>query len=191
MKFLLYQGRLSHIQVQRNFLVGLCVILSLSILLQTWLLCFKKERVIISPPELTQSYWVEGNRFSNNYIEEMALFFAHLLLDVTEASLIPQGEVLLRYVIPDSYGAFKTKLLQDHKRLKQQQLSLHFSPQSTKFIKPLTLDISGMLTSYVAAQKVGQVKETYRIKFTQKQGRLFLAAFEVVQAESKHEAENS
>lgn len=190
MKFLLYQGRLSHIQVQRNFLVGLCVLLSLIMLLQTWLLCFKQERVIISPPELTQSYWVEGNRFSNSYVEEMALFFAHLLLDVTESSLIPQGEVLLRYVIPDSYGAFKSKLLQDHKRLKQQQLSLHFSPQSSKFVKPLTLDLSGILTSYVAAQKVGQVKETYRIKLIPKKGRLFLAEFAVVQAESQHEAEN-
>src|SRR5579872_7139368 len=113
MKFSLQKKRLSHLNVQRNLLAGLSFILLLIVLLQTLLLFFKREKIIINPPELKQGYWVEGDRFSNSYLEEMALFFTHLMLDVSESSVIPQGEVLLRYVSPESYGDFKTKLLSD------------------------------------------------------------------------------
>ena len=91
MKFAIHQKRLTYLNVQRNLLIALSAILLTIVLLQTLLLFFKKERMIISPPELKQSYWVEGERFSNSYLEEMALFFTHLLLDVTEANVLPQG----------------------------------------------------------------------------------------------------
>lgn len=190
MKFLLYQKKLSHFNVQRNILAGLAVVFLAIIVLQTILLFFKSQRVIISPPELTQSYWVEGNRVSKSYVEEMALFFAHLLLDVTQSNILPQGEVLLRYVAPGSYGDFKNKLLSDHKKLKKQQLSLQFIPQTIDFVAPLTLDVHGFLANYVGNKRVSQVKETYRIVFSCKKGRLFLESFQTIQSEQKdHEEE--
>ena len=91
MKFEFYQKRLSHVNVQRNFLICFAVVMLLVMLLQTLLLFVKQQRVIISPPELKQSYWVQGNLLSKSYVEEMALFFAHLLLDVTESNLLLQG----------------------------------------------------------------------------------------------------
>jgi conjugal transfer pilus assembly protein TraE len=186
MKFILFKKRLGHLSVQRNTLAGLTAILLLVVLLQVVLLFFKNERIIISPPELNQSYWIEGKRFSQSYLEEMALLFTHLLLDVTEESVIPQGEVILRYVRPEYYGTFKAKLLDDEKRLKKQQLSLNFRPKNFGFPKPLVIDIQGILTSYVASQKVSQVQETYRLRFSQKSGRLFLDSFEVIQSEGEH-----
>jgi len=186
MKFSLSQKRLSHLNLQRNALAGLAGILLIVVLLQTVLLFFKNERVIISPPELNQSYWVEGNRFSPSYLEEMSLLFTHLMLDVTEESVIPQGEVILRYVNPEHYGEFKSKLLSDEKRLKKQQLSLHFSPKNVVLPEPLVAEIQGILTSYVASQKVSQVQETYRLGFSQKRGRLFLDSFQVIQSNEEH-----
>jgi len=182
MKFLLHEKRLSHSMAQRKFLVGLSGVLLLIVLLQTTLLFFKHEKIIISPPELRQSYWVEGNRFSPSYVEETALFLTHLLLDVSEASIIPQGEIILRYVWPESYGDFKKKLLADEKRLKKQQLSLHFKAKTIEFHAPLILDMQGTLLSYVGSKKISEVQETYRIGFTQRQGRLFLESFEVIQS---------
>src|SRR5687767_8218465 len=120
MQFSLSKKRLGHLHVQRNLLASLSAVLLLIAFLQTLLLFFKKERTIITPPELSQSYWVQGNRFSPSYLEEMALYFTHLLLDVTESNVLLQGEVLLRYVSSEAYGRFKAKLLEDEKRLKKQ-----------------------------------------------------------------------
>lgn len=183
MKFILYQKQLSHLNVQRNFLLGFSVVLLLVVFSQTILLFFKQQRFIISPPELKQSYWVEGNKMSQSYVEEMALFFTHLLLDVTEANILVQGDVVLRYVKPDVYDHFKAKLLNDHKRLKKQQSSLQFTPINIDFVEPLIVDISGILANYIGGKKITQFKETYKMQLMQKYGRLFLESFEVIKSE--------
>ena len=185
MKFLFQQKRLGHLQIQRNWYLGLSTILLLIVFLQTVLLFFKKEKIIISPPELTQSYWVEGNRFSNSYLEEMALFFTHLMLDVSESNILPQGEILLRYVSSNAYGEFKNKLLSDEKRLKNQQLSLQFTPQSVEVVEPMKADVIGHLSSYVGSQKIANNQETYRVSFSQKKGRLFLESFEIIKSDKE------
>lgn len=185
MKFVLHEKRLSYLLVQRNLFLGLVVALLLIAILQASFLFIKKERVIISPPELKQGYWVEGDRFSNSYLEEMALFFSHLLLDVSESNVLPQGEIVLRSVSPEVYGAFKAKLLKDVERLRKQQLTLHFVPREIEIVGPLAVAITGSLRSYVGANKVTQVQETYKISFTQNRGRLFLEAFEVIQSQQR------
>lgn len=187
MKFALYQRKLSHINVQRNALAGLSALLLVIVLLQTLFLFFKKERIIISPPDAKQSYWIEGNRFSPSYLEETSLFLCHLLLDISESNIIPQGEVLLRYISPKAYGAFKTKLLEDEKRLKQEQLSLHFMPQEIQLsADSLMADVTGDLISYVSTQKISQVRETYRLIFEQKLGRLFLQSFKMIKSDKEN-----
>jgi type IV conjugative transfer system protein TraE len=113
----------------------------------------------------------------------MALFFSHLLLDVSQDNIIPQGEVLLRYVTPESYGTFKAKLLEDEQRLKKHQLSLHFIPKSIVFVNPLMVEVEGYLANYVASQRVSQFQETYRIGFSQKKSQLFLDSFQVIKSE--------
>lgn len=183
MNFALYQKRLTYIYVQRNILIGLVVVILIIMLMQSSLLFFKQEKVIIVPPELKQSYWVQGNKFSDSYLEEMALFFSHLLLDVTESNILPQGDILLRYVQPECYGEFKTKLLQDVKRLKSQQLSLQFTPATVQVIGPLTLEVKGLLSNYVGSKKISQIQETYQIVFSHKKGRLFLNSFQMIKTE--------
>lgn len=180
MRFSLKNKRISHLNVQRNFLIGLVSILLMIVLLQAIFLFLKKERIVISPPELKQSYWIEGDRFAKSYLEEWALFFTHLIMDVSEKNILPQGEILLRYVSSHSYGDFKAKLLEDEKRLKKQQLSIRFEPQATEFIDNMTVDITGVLVSYVGSQKISEAQEVYRVSFSQKKGRLFLESFQLI-----------
>ncbi len=192
MKFALQQRRLSHLNVQRNALVGLSVLLLAIVLLQAVFLFLKKDRMIVAPPDAKQSYWVEGNRFSPSYLEETSMFLCHLLLDITESNIISQGEVLLRYISPKTYGAFKTKLLEDETRLKKEQLSLHFMPQEVA-ISPesLTVDVTGDLISYVSTQKISQTRETYRLVFEGRLGRLFLQSFKMIKSDKENVNETS
>ncbi len=181
MRFSFYQKKFNEIILERTFLLGLALSLLLMVFLQMGLLFFKKERIILMPPGFKDSVWVEGDHFSQRYVEEISLFFAHLLLDVSESNILFQGEMLLRYVAPESYGSFKTQLLSDEKRLKQQQLSLQFYPQSLEFPKPLVVELKGVLKRYVGSKKISEAQETYRMQLGVRFGRLFLQAFEVIQ----------
>lgn len=180
----LNQHRLGDLKFQRNTIAGLCAVLLGINAIQTLSLFFRQERVIITPPQLSQGFWVEGNRFSPQYLEEMALHYAHFLLDVTEKSILYQGEIILRYVVPESYGAFKAKLFEGEKNLKTNHLSTRFTP-SDVMISPeqLRVDITGELMSYVADKKISQARETYRFQFHNQSGRLLIKDFSLVKSD--------
>jgi len=184
MDFQISQHRLKDLKFQRNVMTGACVVLLAINAIQSLWLFVRHERIIITPPQLSQGFWVEGNRFSPQYLEEMALHYAHFLLDVTEKTVLYQGEIILRYVVPESYGAFKAKLLEDEKQLKDNQLSTRFAP-SDVIIAPhrLRVDISGELMSYVGDKKVSQARETYRFQFQNRSGRLLIEAFTLVKSD--------
>jgi conjugal transfer pilus assembly protein TraE len=150
-----------------------------------WLFC-RHERVIITPPQLTQGFWVEGNRFSPQYLEEMALHYAHFLLDVTEKTVLYQGDIILRYVVPEAYGAFKAKLLADEKRLRRNHLSTRFAP-SDVMVSPeeMKVEITGNLMSYVGDKRISKVRETYRFQFQSQSGRLLIKSFTLVKSDQK------
>lgn len=184
MKRSVQQTQTSSLLLQRNALAGLSSLLLISVVLQSSFLFFRSEKTILLPPESKQSYWIEGNRFSPSYLEEHALYMAHLLLDVSESNILYQGDILLRYVDPQTYGAFKTKLYEDAGRLKKDNLSLHFVPvESEVFPNSLSIEITGDLMGYMASKKVFSHRETYRVTFSQKKGRLFLKSFDVVKSD--------
>lgn len=192
MDFHLNQNRLSDLKFQRNVLAGVCVALLGINAAQSLCLFFRHDRIIVTPPQLTQGFWVEGKRFSPQYLEEMALHYAHFFLDVTEKNILYQGDILLRYVTPDAYGTFKAKLLEDEKRLKKNNLSTRFSPSDVS-ISPdqLTVDLTGELMSYVGDKKISQVRETYQIKFQNQSGRLLIAAFTLLKSDRNPNEEMS
>jgi conjugal transfer pilus assembly protein TraE len=184
MDFRLHQLRLRDLKFQRNTVAGVCGILLSITTIQTLCLVFRHERIIITPPQLTQGFWVEGNQFSPQYLEEMALHYAHFLLDVTEKTILYQGEILLRYVVPESYGAFKAKLLEDEKTLKKNTLSTRFYAVESKIIpETLTVEMTGDLMSYVADKRISQVRETYQFRFQNQSGRLLIEAFTLLKSD--------
>ena len=103
-----------------------------------------------------------------------------------------QGEIILRYVVPESYGAFKAKLLEDEKQLKTNHLSTRFAP-SDVVISPeqLRVEVSGELMSYVGDKKISQHKETYQFQFQNRSGRLLIEAFTLVKSDKTPKEEHS
>jgi len=177
----LYQKRLVHYRIQRQRERLVIALLLLIVLLQSIALYFRHERIIIHPPELTQHYWVEGNRFSPSYLQEMARYFCHLLLDVNPIQIKTQGEIALSYASPEAYGALKAQLLADEQRLRQQQASLHFAPKDIVLdMSQLTATVTGELHRYVGHKKIDSDLSTWQIAFLQRKGRLFIKSFEPV-----------
>lgn len=191
MKLNLREKRLSHISFQKNLLAGLSLTLLAICLIQSICIFFRSEKTIVTPLELEHSFWVDGNRFSPNYLEEMALYYAHLVLDVTPANFLYQGEVLLRSVDPEYYGPCKQKIFEDHTRLKKENLSLAFTPVECQvYPDQLSVEVTGDLMGYVSGKRVSQHRETYRILFSSKGSRLFLKGFSMITSDKKEDKNN-
>ena len=182
--------RISSLSMQRNSLAGLSLSLLVIAVLQSFLLLFKNSQTIILPPEVKQSFWVEGNRFSPIYLEEQGMYFTHLLLDVSASNILAQGEILLRYVESSHYGEFKNRLFQEEQRLKRDNLSLNFvACECEVFPGEMAVEITGDLNGYVSSKKISNHRETYRLEFSGVKGRLFLKSFKVIKSDQELNAD--
>lgn len=184
MKLQFLNNRLKDLGQQRNLLISFVVFLAVVSVFQSIALVFKSDHVVIVPPELKQGYWVEKNRASQAYLEEMGVFFAHLVLDNSPRSAAYNREVLLRYALPSAYGHLKRQLLEDEKRLQKDHLSTSFQPNSVK-VNPHTnvVEIQGDLMGYVGNKRVSQTRDTYLLKLKFQKGRVFLVSFQLLRSD--------
>ncbi len=137
-----------------------------------------KERVVVIPPQLNTSVWTEKGGVSQSYLEEMAVFFAKQILDVTPSTASFQREHLLRYVDPSFYNALRKKMIEEEEHYKKDNISMSFRPLSVAVnTKLLQATITGLLQQYVANKFVHQTKEVYQIGFSYQVGQLLIKNF--------------
>lgn len=97
----------------------------------------------------------------------------------------------MRYVASNEYGHFKAKLLEEQKRLKAENVSLNFNPVDCVVVPgQMTVDVNGDLHTFVSDKKISQHRETYRVVFTGKAGRLFLKSFQLIKTAHPEENKN-
>ena len=68
MRFNYATKRMTNFEYQRNMLLGLVAVLLTILVILSSCLLFRSERVIVLPPEVRREFWVEGNRFSPEYL---------------------------------------------------------------------------------------------------------------------------
>lgn len=178
MKHGLKIARLEHLFKQRNIFLAFSILLLITNLISSSLLFIKNERVILMPPELSASIWIEHDRVSSSYLEEMGMYFTHLMLDKTPASAHGNNTVLLRYIEPSYFSSFKKQLMEDDDRLIKNTLSTRFVPEkinsnpNSKMVK-----ITGQVQGYVGSKLISEKEHTYILSMEIIRGRIFLKTF--------------
>lgn len=160
---------------QRNAWIGLSAFMAVSNMILSIALFLKHERIILVPPHITKTLWVEGGTVSKEYLEEMGLYMSKLLLDLSPTSFAYNHETLLKYATPEAYGALKKQLLEDGDYYTKLQLSTHFKPtEVTASPSKLYVEVKGTLTSYVAGKEIHASIETISLQFSLRGAGLLL-----------------
>ena len=161
--------------------VGMCltnIVLGLSIFLTN-------ERVVLVPPQISKSFWCDKNSVSKEYLEEMSVFFANQLLDVSPESASFQRGIILRYVVPEFHNKLEKRLVNEERRYRKQGISTSFKPIKIKVnSKFLSVELVGDLLSFVGQERVKQSRETYRLNYRYRDGRLLITNFELLEAKN-------
>lgn len=155
-----------------------CRIVILLLLLSTMaIIAFGKEdKTIIIPPEIDKTFWVKSSSVSSEYIEEMALFFTSLVLNVSPANVDYQHEAFLKYVDPQKYGAIKTRLTTIRNRIKRDGISKSFTAAEPE-IEGSNVIIRGKTRIYVGSQETRLLEKAYKVVFTIKKGKIYVSDF--------------
>lgn len=136
------------------------------------------ERVVVVPPTINKTFWVESDRVSAEYLEQMAYFLMQLTLNVTPQSVDHQSRVLLQYAAPASFGELRTALAAAAERLKRDGASTVFSAQDLAVDeRALRVGVRGLLTTFISDRRVSEVSKGYAIELQYSGGRVFLKAF--------------
>jgi len=136
------------------------------------------QRIVVVPPTIHKTFWVESDRVSGEYLEEMGYFLMQLTLNVTPQSVDHQAKVLLQYAAPAVYGELKMALLAAAERLKRDGASTVFSPQDL-IVDERTqrVGVRGQLTTFISDRRVAEVLKGYAIELQYSGGRVFLKSF--------------
>lgn len=189
MQFNYATKRMTNFEHQRNMLLGLISVLLIVLVILSACLFFRSERVIVLPPEVKQEFWVEGNRFSPEYLEEMAVYFLHLALDVNQMTLTYNTEILTRYSDVEAANYLHEKYERDIQKLKKNNASTTFEVKEVTVFPDLNIvRAEGILKHYVGSKCIKEHSDTYEVVFKTYRGRLFFK--EIKQVEGNNETNN-
>jgi conjugal transfer pilus assembly protein TraE len=137
-----------------------------------------RERVVLVPPQISKTFWVESERVSAEYLEQMAYFLVQLTLNVTPQSIDHQSRMLLQYAAPAAYGELRSALATAADRLKRDGASTVFSAQELAVDeRKQRVGVRGLLTTFISDRRVSEISKGYAIELAYAGGRIHLKAF--------------
>jgi conjugal transfer pilus assembly protein TraE len=184
MKYTYFQGKCKRqawlIQYLSIALVGLT--LSVILLGAMTFKCWKHQRVILVPPQLTQPVSVSVTSVDANYLQAMGVFFAQLRLTTTPDEVISQQQLLMRYVDPSIYADFEKRLKEEATSIiKYKFNSVFFVNQVIPDPQHMRVVIKGVLSHWISGAKIKDKKVQYAIDFHYRHGQLFIKAFHALE----------
>lgn len=178
-----HSADLKDVRKRSQALSALAGVLSVSLLL--CLVAIVKligtERTVVVPPTLNKSFWVTTSKASASYLEQMGIYVAWLILDVSPSTIDWKKDELLTWVAPEQHGAFKVQQEVEAERLKRMNATTYLQP--LQFVPDETTQsvvVRGRLKTQVNGQETSTDTKSYLVQFDYEGGRIHLQGFKEI-----------
>lgn len=162
-----------------------CLLIALLIIYQI----LGAQRVIVTPPQISQPFWISGEHVDASYLEQMGGYVAWLMLDVTPGTINWKKDALLSFVEPEQYGKLKIKQEVEAERLKKLNASTYFLLQQLEPNQERQyVVLTGRLRTYINGQETSVVPQRYKVEFSYRGGRTHLKTFEEIKNDPQNVA---
>jgi len=184
MKHILQKSRIQYLVDNRN---GYLVLASGSIVLNILLsmiiyYVMGYEKVILVPPNITDTLWVSQKNVSPAYLSSMSLFFSELRFNLTPANATSQRQIFLDYVDPSQYEKLKAELIEEEAHLKKDHITISFYATGMPLVDVthLIAKVPGDL-QYVVGDSLQPAQHVlYQITYRLSGGKLMIRSIEEV-----------
>ena len=139
------------------------------------------ERVIVVPPSVHKTFWVESDKVSAEYLEQMGYFLIQLALNVTPQSVDYQSQAPVAVC-----GTRELRRDQDRHggrgRTPEARWRLHgVQPRSvTTDERLLKVAVQGSLTTFIGDRRVSEQAKSYLVELQYALGKLTIKSFKEV-----------
>jgi conjugal transfer pilus assembly protein TraE len=127
------------------------------------------------PGEVTKGFWVDKEKVSAEYLEQMGMFVLDLGINRTPIDVDYKTQKLLQYIGPGNYSEVEAGLMAAAQQIKETQASTVFSTRAvTTNPRDNSVAFTGTLQTYIGNKLVSQNLTAFLIKFKYANGRINL-----------------
>lgn len=140
-----------------------------------------RQKTIVVPATFDREFTV-SSKFSDSYLEQMAQYFAGLLLNITPATCVVNAEQLLKHVASENYATVKEQLVEQNREIEKRGISTVFYLSHLRVnSKDLWVELKGDLKILIANAPMESKSRTYKFQFAHRNGLLKIKTFSEVQ----------
>ena len=178
-----YLTGLDKFTLATKVLVGFVFLLLIAVIIQAVMIyqIRNQKQIVLVPPTLTQQMSITGEKVSQSYLQEMALFLLALKLNVTPKTVDGSHQLFEAYVDSKQFGDIETALVNEAREIKKGDISAYFIPTKTEVdANQLMVRVDGFLNKKVGSRKIPQESSSYLVQFNYQAGTLHLVGIEKV-----------
>lgn len=187
MKFSLFNGNwdLSH-KVAIASSCG-CVVLSVTVLVQSWGLANKRERIILAPPTIDQVYQIQYDSANTAYYESFAVVLSGIIGQTTPQNIDNTIKTLNQFFAPALHRQMAESLRSLVSKLPAQNFTSSFIPKSSSYEQQTgKLFIQGNLTSALTGANVQSKPVIYEFIIQMQSGKPIVTFFNSYEGDKPH-----
>ena len=180
MKYQDYIKKLSEATGVKKAVMTLLVIMVFCNLLLTLRIAFTGDRVrdVLVPANLNQRVWVDDDKVSKEYLQEMSTYFSQLMFNISPMNIEARHSLLLSYIASDKYSAFEKELKLSENLIRQTNIASYFVP--THFgvdEKSMTVLMRGSFIATQGEKVIQRSQKELELKYKYDGGKLLIERF--------------
>ncbi|MCD8500292.1 MAG: type IV conjugative transfer system protein TraE [Gammaproteobacteria bacterium] len=139
------------------------------------------QTVVVTPPVVNESFWVDHKTVSESYLYQFSEFLAMTRFNIDPSNVDAQNELFLQQADSNDYGVLKKELVEQAKKIKREHLSIAlFINQIHVDQKHLKVLIDGTLMSMVGGNATPEQPIHLLMQYRFLNGRLYLSSMSEV-----------
>lgn len=173
-----HESRIKSLVEQRRRMTIAIAFLAALVFIQTvsiFSIARKQDRILVMPPEIKESFWLDSNSVSDSYLRQVADYFIKTAMTVSPSTVESQYQYLLNNAYPAIYGDMKGQLLKRGNDVKQKGISTVFTSKSFQVdTENLRVIVSGELMVITGRNRAEPLRKQFSVHFKYENGRLYL-----------------
>lgn len=141
------------------------------------------EKTIITPPQVTKAFSVQGDNLEAPYIEQMSDYFLQKIMTYQKQTIESNLELVLSYMHPSIHGQMRTNFDLEIDKVKRLNIASVFY-RTGVHVKQHSAYVTGNLVAFIGSERLPAKLKTYEMKFNYSGGNLTIVGFKEVTQDS-------
>ncbi len=165
------------------FLRSVTLLLGISLVITTLMLSVKTERILLVPPKMTKEFWIERDRVAPEYMEQMGVFVATLVGNLSPVNAEFNVNMLIRHYLDPSHQNPEViqELLGQAAYIKKNNITQAFFPSSISIVdsENMKVRVEGSSIINIGTNRISGERVSYLIRFDARNYKLYVEEFAI------------